>query len=180
MTILAKLSLIIGIIFMLLSFPLIAIPEKARKFLSGIPRNKFIGYILTAISLTWAAYLLDQTPLGKFDVIKDYLMILTPVAIGLVIYFMDELLAARALGGLLILIPTPMLVAARTSDSPFRLLVVVLAYILVIAGIIIILNPYKLRNLINKIFTKDTSTRFIGIVGDAIGTVFIVLSLTIY
>ena len=85
MTILAKTSLLIGIIFILFSFPLIAMPEQVRKSLAGFSRNRFAGYILTAISLTWAAYLLDQTPLGKFDVIKDYLIILTPIAIGVVL-----------------------------------------------------------------------------------------------
>ncbi len=180
MTILAQVSLITGIVFMLLHLPCIIKPQLAQKALKAFPRNKIMGGVITTISLIWAAYLLNQTPLGKFDVIKDYLMIATPVVIGLVIYFMDELLAARALGGLLILIPAPILTATRTSDSPLRLILVVIAYIMVIAGIIFILNPYKLRNLIAKLFDSDSSIKIIGISGTIIGILLVVLGLAVY
>ena len=180
MTILAQVSLITGIIFMLTHLPCIIKPQLSQKVLKAFPRNKLMGWILTAVTLIWAAYLLNQTPLGKFDVAKDYLMILTPIAIGLIIYFMDELLAARALGGLFILVPAPMFIAARTSDSPLRLIIVVIAYILVVAGIIFILNPYKLRNLFSKLLDSNSSTKIIGLTGSIVGLLLIILSLTVY
>ena len=180
MTILAKVSLITGVLFMLMHLPCIIKPKLAQKILKAFPRNKLAGWILTTVTLVWAAYLLNLTPLGKFDVIKDYLLIATPVAIGLIIYFMDELLAARALGGLLILLPAPMLTATRTSDSPLRLIIVIIAYIMVIAGIIFILNPYKLRNLFAKLLGADSSTRIVGLSGAIIGLLLIILSVTVY
>ena len=180
MSILAKISLITGIVFLLIHLPCLISPKLSSQFLFSFSRNKPLGWILTAISIVWAAYLLNQVPLGKFDVVKDYLMILTPVAIGLIIFFMDELLAARALGGLFILIPAPMLVAARTSDSALRLIIVVVAYSIVIAGIIFILNPYKLRKLFIKILASEESTRIVGVDGAIVGLALIVLSFTVY
>lgn len=180
MTILAKVSLITGIIFMLMHLPCIINPKLAQKILKAFPRNKIMGWIFTAITLIWAAYLLNQTPLGRFDVIKDYLMIATPVAIGLVIYFMDELLSARALGGLFILLPAPMLTATRTSDSPLRLIIVVIAYVMAIAGMIFVLNPYKLRNLITKVLYSESSTRIVGLTGTIVGVLLVILSVTVY
>lgn len=180
MTVLAQVSLITGISFILLHLPYIINPQLSQKLLKAFPRNKIISWILTAITLIWSAYLLNQTPLGKFDVIKDYLMVATPVAIALVCYFMDELLAARALGGLFILLPTPMLTAARTSDSVLRLIIVVIAYVLVIAGMIFVLNPYKLRNLFAKVLNSESSTRIAGIIGVIIGALLTLLSFTAY
>ncbi len=180
MTILAKISLITGVVFMLLHLPCLISPKLSRQFLFSFSRNKPLGWILTAVSIVWAAYLLNQVPLGKFDIAKDYLMILTPVAIGLIVFFMDELLAARALGGLFILIPAPMLVAARTSDSTLRLIIVLIAYSIVIIGIIFVLNPYKLRKLFVKVLASEGSTRIIGATGAVVGLLLIALSLTVY
>ncbi len=180
MTELSITALILGGGLLAIHLPCVIYPEFSRDFLLKLPRNKIIGGVLTVISLIWAAYLLDEMPLGKFDVLKDYLVILVPIVSGLVIFFMDELLGARALGGLLMLIPTPLLIAARTSDSPWRLLVVVVAYIMAIAGITFVLNPYKLRDIFSRILATEGSTRFTGIFGAITGIILIICAMTLY
>ncbi|HMO50618.1 MAG TPA: hypothetical protein PKE26_01120 [Kiritimatiellia bacterium] len=119
--------------------------EATARALAAFPRNRRAGWVLAAIALIGSAMLVDQMTLGGLSKYKSLLVVITPVTFYLVTKFLDELLAARALGGLLMLIPTFMVDAARWHPSPWRLVVVSVAYIMVIAGIWIVLSPYKFR-----------------------------------
>ena len=108
-------------------------------------RNKTAGIILTAIALLWSALLINQMTLGELSRYKSFLYLLTPLSFFLIITYLVELLASRALGGLLMLIPTLMTDSARWHPSPARLVVVTLAYGMIVLGIWLVLSPYKFR-----------------------------------
>ncbi len=101
-------------------------------------------------------------PLGRFDVFKPYLGVLTPVAIALVGWAMDDLLAARALGAVLLLAPAPILDAARWHPSPWRLVVTVLAYAMAVKGAVLVMSPHLFRAWSARCLPRDAACRICG------------------
>ena len=177
---LSTVSLIFGAALLVLYLPLILAPERVRKILAWFPRSRWPGRILTAVDLIWAAWLLQQMPLGRFDQYKPLLYVLTPVTFVLIVVFMDDLLSARALGGLLVLIPAPLLIVARWHESPFRLVIVFLAYGMAVKGILLILGPYRLRKWSARLLDSDPKCRLWGGIGLAVGGLLVVLGVGVF
>ena len=177
---LAIAALILGGGVAVLHAPCLIAPSRARVWLAGFPRNPWAGWLLTAVALAWSAWLIMHIPLGGFDKWKPALYVAAPLLFVLVVLLMDELLAARALGGLLMLVPSPLLDAARPHESELRLVVTVLAYGLVMAGMALILCPYLFRQAAAWGTRTDTRCRLWGSAGLAAGLFVIVLALTIY
>jgi len=119
--------------------------DAAAQWIAKFPRNRFWGIVLSAIGLLWSALLINDMTLGGLSAYKWLLYILTPLAFYLVIQYLDELLAPRALGGLLMLYPTVMVEAARWHESSWRLILVGLAYVMVTFGAWLMLCPFKFR-----------------------------------
>jgi len=140
----SEMNLIAGGVFGVLSFLVMSGHEGFQNGIKNFPRSRIWGMLLTAIALLWSAIMIDRMTLGELSKYKWLLYILTPVSFYLIIQFLDELLAARAFGGLLMLLPVVM-VEARLHPSPWRLVIITLAYILVIAGIWLMLCPFKFR-----------------------------------
>lgn len=166
-------------------------PRSAREFIRGFPRSVVAAWILTAIGLCWAAWLIFRTYVGRFGVplvnttvdfekLKPLLFLLTPALFFLMVRFMDELLAPRALGGLFLLVPAPLLAAARWHSSQLRLVVVVFAYAMAITGIALILSPYLFRKMSRYWIENDANCRLLGGAGLAFGILVIVLGATAY
>ncbi|HMP89328.1 MAG TPA: hypothetical protein PJ991_03955 [Kiritimatiellia bacterium] len=142
---LSNINIALGVLTGMLSLIVFTLPNQLRTTLSTFPRNKFAGLILTAIGLLWAAFLVDQMTLGDLSRFKWILYIITPISFYLIIQYLDELLAARAFAGIIMLVPTIMVDAARWHPSAWRYVTLVFAYILVVIGIWLILCPYKFR-----------------------------------
>ena len=87
--------------------------------------------------------------MGEFANFRRPLLIILPVGFILVLRFVDEFLAVRALGILCLLAAEPLLDAAFLRPETSRLLVTVLAYLMIVAGLIWVTMPYLLRDQIN-------------------------------
>lgn len=138
--------------------------------LLGFPRSKVAGAVLCSIALGWSAVLVYICPL---DFVVAYSKIISAVLVALIpitCIFLDELLACRALGGLLVLIPAPVLMVCRTVDSSFRLVLVSLVYIYAIMGMFYIAYPYMCRNLSFAIAKKP---KVAGIIHFALGALLL-------
>lgn len=159
---LREISLLTALLTGLLSAGLLLTPAKLSSLLFAFPRNRVAGIALTALSLLWSAYLINQMTLGELSKYKDLLFVLTPATFFLIIYFIDELLAARAFGGLLMLYPTLMVDIARWHPSPWRLVVVSVAYLMVVAGMWIVLSPYKFRLWTHAMLCSRTRQKLAG------------------
>jgi hypothetical protein len=77
------------------------------------------------------------------------LRIAAPIGYVLVLRFVDEFLAVRALGILALLMAEPLLDAAVLRYEQSRLLVTVFAYLLIVVGLFWVMIPYVLRDQIN-------------------------------
>src|SRR6201997_4907485 len=113
------------------------------------PRSRVAGVILLTVCLLWTFWLLATIQMGEFSSFRRPLLIVLPIGYVLVARFVDEFLAVRALGILCLLAAEPLLEAAFFRYETSRLLVTVLAYLLVIAGILWVTMPYLLRDQIN-------------------------------
>lgn len=173
-------SVVLSLVLVVAHVPLVAAPGRVRRMAVWFPRSRWCGWLLAAIDLIWAAWLLNKVPLGRFDVLKDYLLVLTPVAFVVVAVFVDELLAARALGGLLVLAPALILDAARWHESGWRLVMVAIAYIMVADGMLLLLSPYWFRKVVQGAMVRDGVRRGIACLGCAAGIVLVVLGLVVY
>lgn len=178
---LSELSLWIGGVYVALHLPLVLAPERVRNLLKVFPRNFWVGAILATLALIWSALEVRAMPLGNYiEGYKWLLWILTPVALGMILMFMNELLAPRALGGLLLLVADPVLSIQCMYASRATWLIAVLAYGWVIAGAALVLSPYRFRQGVEKFCATNSSCRWAGTFGVVVGVVLLVLGVTVF
>lgn len=142
-----------------------------RAVVLGFPRAKWVGWVLAAVDVAWCCGIVMHASLGRFSVLQPWM----PVAgVGLflaVVFFMDELLAARAFGGLLLLIAQPVLMAVRWAGTRWHLLVAVLMYACVVWGAALLLHPWLFRVCAAPQIKTGGRIWFLGAVRAAVGLV---------
>jgi hypothetical protein len=180
MSVLAKYAIGMGVILAPVYAWMIAAPSGAIQGMRAFPRSRVMGAILSVIAFAWFGWILHQTPFGRFERFRQPLYLLLPAICVLVNIFNSELLAPRALGGIMILVPAPLLAAARWHPSPWRYVVIVAAYALVIKGIALILSPYLFRRGCERIVKSDALCRAWGGLGMALALLLVVLGITVY
>jgi hypothetical protein len=122
----------------------LAAPGAGRR-LDRFPRHRFAGGALAALALCWAGWIVYHGELGRFAPWRPAVFAAVPLGWFFLYRYLDELLAPRALGGLLLLAAHPALAAARLSDAPFRAALSVTAYAAVVAGLALMMGPYRFR-----------------------------------
>ena len=159
---------------------LLAAPSAVARVLAAFPRNIWAGRVLAAVALVWSAWLAWDMSLGFVDAYKQWLYVLTPVVYLLVVWLMEEMLAARALGGLLLLVAEPVLAATRQPGLPaWRLAMVALVYAWIVAGMALVLGPYWFRKTAEVLCNSENRSRKIGAVGLAAGILLVALGSTV-
>jgi len=180
MSTLAILTLIPAILFLPLHAALLVKPAWVQEGVRRFPRNRWCGYALAVAAIAWAAWLLHGLPLGRFESLKTWLIPVTIIFGGLVCYYMEELLAPRALGALLLLYPAPLLAAARLHESDWSVVMSLVAYLMAIKGMALLLSPYLFRHFAERLLRADTTCRLAGATGIAFDTLLLVLATTVY
>ena len=170
----------VGIAILLVNVPAICWPEKFMQAARAFPRSRIPAWALTALDLFWVSWIVSHAYLGRFEYLKPAIYVAAPLAFCLIVVFMDELLAPRALGGLLLLIANPVLHTARWHPSNWRLVLTVLAYLWVVAGIVLVLNPYRFRQLVERINLTPSRTRLLGGLRCLLGLLLLILGLAVY
>jgi hypothetical protein len=180
MTALAATGLAMGAVLTGLGAAIAAQPGVLDPVRARFPRSRLAGGLLAAVALVWAGTIVYHAPLGRFEGLKPGLTLAVPLAFVLVFFFMDELLAPRALGALLLLAATPILESARWHPSPARLVVVVVAYALVVKGMALVLNPYLFRKAMEWGLRHPAWVRGGGVANAVLGLTLVILSLVVY
>jgi hypothetical protein len=134
---------------LLVVLSLAAIFSPAQTLLPRFPRSRVAGAVLLTVDLIWSFWLLVTMEMGEFSSFRRPLLIILPVGFFLVLKFADEFLSVRALGILCLLAAEPLLEAAFLRPELSRLLVTVLAYVMIVAGLLWVTMPYLLRDQIN-------------------------------
>lgn len=156
---LAQLSMLLGALGVAASLWQWFAPAQVRRMLDALPRHTTTAWVLTAVDLLWVAWLINQTNLGRFEYLKPALYLVTPLSFFLLINFLDELLAVRALGGLLLLLPHPVLTIARWHPSEARLIIAGLAYVWVVVGMALVMSPHLFRRAVNRLLPNEACGR---------------------
>jgi hypothetical protein len=140
---------IAGIVLLLFGLWGLARPTASQTAARSLPRSRVAGFVLLTIAFFWSFWLLATMEMGEFSSFRKPLLFILPVGFLLVLRFVDEFLAARALGILFLLGAEPLLDAAFFRNESSRLLVTVFAYILIVVGLFWVTMPYLLRDQIN-------------------------------
>jgi hypothetical protein len=151
----------IGLLLMAGHLLALLAPAGTQKRLKEFPRSRQAGIVLLVIVAAWAFWLVATMDLGEFSKYRTLLKILVPAAWFLSLKFVDEFLAVRALGILLLLLAEPVFEVAFLKPGTGRLLLVVLAYAWTILGLFWVGMPFLLRDQIAWL-TKDGTRWRVG------------------
>ena len=173
-------SLGLGVLMLVCGVPPAVAPSASLRWLQRFPRDRVMAWILTALALGWSGYLLYRMDMGRFNGIKPHLLYLIPAVIVAMAYYMDELLAPRALGALFLLLPAPLLAGMRWHPSPFRYIVIVTAYGMAMDGIVLVLSPWLFRWVIEQGTIAPRAFRAVGLLASVLGMLLAVLAFTAF
>ena len=147
-----------GTLLVLVTLPGFFKPAVVQNWLQRFPRSGIAGIVLLSLVLVWSFWLLATMEMGEFSGFRRPLMIVLPIGYVLVLRFVEEFLAVRALGILCLLAAEPLLEAAFFRYETSRLFVTVLAYLLIVAGLFWVTMPYLLRDQIS--WSARSNTRW--------------------
>jgi len=139
-----------------------------------LPRNRKVGIVLLTIDLIWAWVLLSAMDMGEFWKLRKLVLILLPVTYGLMLIYVDEFLAARAAGILLLLAACPVLDAAFLELPHTRLLLPAMAYVWIVLGMFWVGMPYLMRDHIAWASASEQRWKRLAMSGAAYGAAILV------
>ncbi len=156
-------GIVAGTLLVLISLPGFIKPAVVQSWVKNLPRSRVAGVVLLTVVLVWSFWLIATMEMGEFSSFRRPLLIILPIGYLLIIRFVDEFLAVRALGILCLLAAEPLLEAAFFRYETSRLFLTVLAYLLIVAGLFWVTMPYLLRDHIN--WSTHTNTRWHAVHG---------------
>ncbi len=154
-------GILAGLFLLLVSLPSLFKPTLGRDWFTQLPRSRPAGVLLLTIAFIWTFWLLATMEMGEFSSFRKPLLFALPVGYFLVLRFVNEFLAVRALGILYLLAAEPLLEAAFLRYEWSRLLVTVFAYVLIVKGLFFVTMPYVMRDHID--WGTRTSGRWLSL-----------------
>jgi hypothetical protein len=155
-------------------------PGLIKKYAELFPRSTAPAWILTALCCLLGAREALNMNMGFLDAYKHYIYVIAPVVFIASVVYMKELLAPRALGGLLLLIAVPILQAARWHESAWRLVVVVLVYLGIIYGLLLLLSPWWFRKTYRPVLENEALFKAAACGKAVFGLVLLLLGILVY
>ena len=174
--------------------------KAAQDWLRALPRSKPLGFVFLTVAAIWFFWLVQTMDLGEFSNWREPMRILhflhiipflgpfewltSPLALGpivayvLALKYVDEFLAARALGMLVLLGAEPLLEAAFLRPEMSRLFLVTLVYVWVAFALFWVGMPFTLRDQIAWLTGGEKRWRAAVFAGLAYGALLLVLPLT--
>lgn len=182
MTKLSVLSVILGLGMAGPCFYALARPSGVAAVLRKFPRSVPVGSVLMLGATVWFLYNLSQESIADFAAYKNVLYLLfAGVGIGACV-FVKDFLAVRGAAVLFLLLGKLMVDIGRPflDQSRWTLLVQVLAYLLVFAGMWFTISPWRMRDLIEWGLAKESRLKRVCILKSAIGLLLVILSFTAF
>jgi len=153
-------------------------PAATQRWLKTFPRSAVLGPLLLSLAAIWTFLLIQKMDLGEFAPFRRVMLIATLIAWGLSWKFVPEFLSVRALGMLALLAAEPLLSAAFLQPETSRLLLVVLAYAWIVAGLFWVGMPYLLRDHLAWITQKPARWRALAGAGLVYGLLILGFAFT--
>ena len=173
-------GLIVGLVLILKHSVGLVQAAKIQAIAKDFPRNRIWGAVLLILATLWTLFLVGHMDMADFFAWRGKLLMILPVASFLVIIFVPEFLAVRALGSIMLLAASPVLHAAFLQPQLSRLLLPVLAYAWVIVGMFFVGMPYLMRDWINWVTASQARWNAAMLGGIAYGAALTLASLLWY
>jgi hypothetical protein len=155
-------------------------PARFRESVRRFPRSKPCGYFLMTLGTAWFVWQLSQESISDFAAYKP-MMEAAFTALGvLTCIFVSDFLAVRGLAIVLMLLAKVTLDTARWADTEWRLVLVVWAYLWVVAGIWFTMWPWRLRDLLHWSTASEQRIRIGSGLRLAFGLFVAILGLTVF
>jgi hypothetical protein len=150
-----------------------------QAWLRRFPRSKGWGIALVTIAAVWFFILVWNMDLGEFTNWRQTVLIATPIAWVLTWKYVEEFLAVRALGMLVLLAAEPLLESAFLRPEPAAQVLRVLVYVGIVFAMFWVGTPYTLRDQISWITAAEKRWRALAFVGLVYGALLLGLTLTL-
>ena len=173
-------GLVLGGLLLAVHLLALARTEEAIRLAKTFPRSRAWGIALMVVAGVWGVFVMSHTDMGEFFDWRRRLQITLPVTVLLMILYVPEFLAVRALGTVLLLAASPVLHAAFLKPQVSRLLLSILAYVWIIAGMYFVGMPYLLRDWIGWLSDKPLRWKLAALGGAAYGAVMLVAAMLWY
>ncbi|CAF0693967.1 hypothetical protein [Candidatus Methylacidithermus pantelleriae] len=178
---LRSVSLFLGALHFLFGLSLYLFPQNVGRTLGLLLRNALAGRLMSLSATIWATLLCASIDLGELSQAR-WIITLGCIMLGLsVTWLLVELLFVRALGVILLLAAEIPLEAAFWEETPWRIVISLLAYAWIASGISMVVTPYHWRAIADRL---DSNPSFlgkgIGAVFLFLGALLIILSFTVY
>lgn len=177
---LSTLAVVIGSVF---SLPQIygllnpgAFAKSARKF----PRSEPWGFVLMLLGTFWFLNNLNNESISDFAAYKKPMLIGFGLIGVLTCIYVRDFLAVRGLAIVLLLAAWQTLNTARFMDTPWRLVLVVWAYIWVIAGMWLTISPWRFRDYLAWVTANEKRVRLGSLLRLLFGLFVIGLGLVVF
>jgi hypothetical protein len=177
---LSTLTVLLGLLFVLPQLYAVAKPSAFGAAMRKFPRSQGWGFLLMGLGTAWFLFNVNNESISDFAKYKN-LMLIGFGAVGVcTCIFVRDFLAVRGLAVVLLLLSKYMLDTARWYDSEWRLVIAVLAYLWIIAGMWFTISPWRLRDLIQWATANETRLRLLSAVRLVLGAFLIILGLTVF
>lgn len=150
--------------------------RSVRKF----PRSVPAGYLLMTIGAVWFLYNLNRETISDFANYKNLMLTGFGSLAFLTCLFVRDYLAVRGLAVTLLMLASFTLNITRWADTPWRLVLVVWAYMWVVAAMWFTVSPWRLRDILNWMTADEKRVRIGSAIRLAIGLFIIALGFTVY
>jgi hypothetical protein len=171
--------LVTGMVLVLLHVLALLRPVAAQSWLRGFPRSQAAGTLLLVVAALWSWLLIKNIDLGEFSNWRSRILIFIPVAAFLTWRYVDEFLAARALGMVVLLAAEPLLEAAWMRPELSRLFLVTLTYLGIFFAMFWIGMPFTLRDQIGWLTKDESRWKTAAFIGIGYGMLLLILPLTL-
>ncbi len=151
--------------------------SSAMAFAKSFPRSRLAATLLLIVAAVWAFLLVQEVDLGEFSKLRQIMLMGIVAGAILSWIYVEEFLAARALGMVLLLAAEVLLESAVLRTEPSRLLLVTLAYGWVLAGLFMVGMPYLVRDAINLVTASSTRWKLACLGGVGYGVALLVCAI---
>jgi hypothetical protein len=168
-------------ILLILSHSFALVREKeTMAWAKTFPRCRVGATVLLFLAAVWSFFLVRSIDLGEFSPLRNIMLVGIVAGAILSWIYVPEFLAVRSLGMLLLLAAEPLLESAVLRDEPTRILLVVLAYAWVIAGLFFVGMPYLLRDAITWVTALPLRWKAAAIGGVAYGVALAICAVCLW
>lgn len=173
-------SLLLGVLLVACHLVGLLQGQKLRPALKAFPRSRVAGGVLMTAASLWFFLMVKWMDLGEFSPFRPTLLVIIPIACVLAILFIDDFLAVRALGMLLLLAAEPVLETAFLRPETSRLLIVLLAYAWATIGMFWVGMPYLMRDGIDWLLKSERRWQVACLGGIVYGAVILISPLILH